>query len=93
MQEDTTRGDAGHVYRADKFVVPKSAREEFLSRAKASALWYSRTLLCNLRLASAWWHHERPTQARLKSLMTHAVFGLGLYASAIGMNYVLQVYG
>lgn len=32
-----------------------------------------------------------PTQARLKSLMTHAVFGVGLYACALGMSYVLRV--
>lgn len=31
-----------------------------------------------------------PTQARLKSLMTHSVFGLGLYLSAIVWNYVLH---
>lgn len=30
-----------------------------------------------------------PQQARLKSLGTHAVFGLGLYASAIGVRYLL----
>jgi hypothetical protein len=32
-----------------------------------------------------------PSQARLKSLGTHAAFGLGLYASAIGVRYVLQL--
>src|SRR2546422_1266856 len=31
-----------------------------------------------------------PTQARLKSLGTHAAFGVGLYASALGVRYVLQ---
>ena len=31
-----------------------------------------------------------PAQARLKSLGTHAVFGVGLYASALGVRYVLQ---
>ncbi len=31
-----------------------------------------------------------PAQARLKSLGTHAVFGIGLYASALGVRYVLQ---
>ncbi|HEY2818419.1 MAG TPA: DUF2938 domain-containing protein [Casimicrobiaceae bacterium] len=31
-----------------------------------------------------------PTQARLKSLMAHATFGVGLYASAVGVSYVLQ---
>lgn len=30
-----------------------------------------------------------PAQARLKSLGTHAVFGIGLYASALGARYVL----
>jgi hypothetical protein len=30
-----------------------------------------------------------PLQARLKSLATHAVFGLGLYACALGVRYVL----
>ena len=33
-----------------------------------------------------------PSQARLKSLGTHAAFGLGLYASAIGVRYLLQVH-
>lgn len=31
----------------------------------------------------------KPTQARLKSLMTHVVFGLGLYLSAVGVSHVL----
>jgi hypothetical protein len=31
-----------------------------------------------------------PTQARLKSLMAHAAFGLGLYACAVGVSYMLQ---
>jgi hypothetical protein len=30
----------------------------------------------------------KPTQARLKSLVTHAVFGIGLYVCAIGVSYV-----
>jgi hypothetical protein len=29
-----------------------------------------------------------PAQARLKSLVTHAVFGMGLYISACGVSYV-----
>lgn len=29
----------------------------------------------------------KPTQARLKSLVTHTVFGLGLYVSALGVSY------
>src|SRR6266849_602785 len=33
-----------------------------------------------------------PPRARLKSLGTHAAFGLGLYASALGVRYVLQLY-
>ena len=32
-----------------------------------------------------------PTQARLKSLVTHIVFGLGLYVCALGASYVLRV--
>ena len=32
-----------------------------------------------------------PTQARLKSLVTHLVFGLGLYLSALGVSYTLRV--
>ena len=31
-----------------------------------------------------------PTQARLKSLATHIVFGIGLYACALGVSYVLR---
>jgi hypothetical protein len=33
-----------------------------------------------------------PTQARLKSLLTHTVFGVGLYVSALGVSYVLRVH-
>ena len=33
-----------------------------------------------------------PAQARLKSLMTHTVFGVGLYLCALGMRYALQAY-
>ena len=33
-----------------------------------------------------------PTQARLKSLMTHAVFGVGLWVCALGVSYALRVY-
>jgi DUF2938 family protein len=32
-----------------------------------------------------------PAQARLKSLVTHAVFGVGLYVCALGVSYVLRV--
>ena len=31
-----------------------------------------------------------PTQARLKSLATHTVFGVGLYVCALGVSYVLR---
>jgi len=33
-----------------------------------------------------------PTQARLKSLVTHTVFGLGLYVCALGLPYVLRIH-
>lgn len=33
-----------------------------------------------------------PTQARLKSLVTHSVFGVGLYLWALGVSYVLRVH-
>jgi hypothetical protein len=32
----------------------------------------------------------KPMQARLKSFMTHAVFGGGLYVCALGVSYVLR---
>jgi Protein of unknown function (DUF2938) len=35
----------------------------------------------------------KPTQARLKSIVTHAVFGVGLYVCALGVSYVLRVHG
>jgi hypothetical protein len=34
----------------------------------------------------------KPTQARLKSLVTHAVFGVGLYVCALGVSFVLRVH-
>ena len=34
---------------------------------------------------------QNPRQAKLKSLATHAVFGVGLYMCALGMSYVLPV--
>jgi cytochrome b561 len=34
----------------------------------------------------------RPTQARLRSLMAHTAFGVGLYVCAVGVSYVLRVY-
>ena len=33
----------------------------------------------------------KPMQARLKSLVTHTLFGIGLYVSALGVSYVLRV--
>jgi hypothetical protein len=33
-----------------------------------------------------------PNQARLKSLVTHTVFGVGLYLSALPVSYVMHVY-
>lgn len=36
--------------------------------------------------------NPNPTQARLKSLMTHVVFGTGLYVSALMFNYLLQLF-
>lgn len=32
-----------------------------------------------------------PTQARLRSLMAHTVFGVGLYVCAVGVSYVMPV--
>lgn len=32
-----------------------------------------------------------PTKARLKSLVTHTVFGLGLYVCAVGVSYIARV--
>jgi hypothetical protein len=32
----------------------------------------------------------KPTQARLKSLATHVIFGFGLYGCALGASYVLR---
>jgi hypothetical protein len=32
-----------------------------------------------------------PTQVRLKSLVTHTVFGVGLYVCALGVSYLLRV--
>ena len=34
----------------------------------------------------------KPMQARLKSLVTHTVFGIGLYLCALGVSYVLRVH-
>jgi len=33
-----------------------------------------------------------PTQARLRSLMAHTAFGVGLYVCAIGVSYALRVH-
>ena len=34
----------------------------------------------------------KPMQARMKSLATHTVFGVGLYLCALGLRYVLRVH-
>jgi hypothetical protein len=34
----------------------------------------------------------KPAQARLKSLVTHTVFGVGLYVCALGVSYLLRVH-
>ena len=33
-----------------------------------------------------------PTQARLRSLVAHTAFGVGLYVCAVGVSFVLRVY-
>ena len=35
---------------------------------------------------------SNPTQARLRSLINHAVFGIGLYLFALFVNWLLRVY-
>ena len=34
----------------------------------------------------------QPTQARLRSVMAHTFFGIGLYVCAVGVSYVLRVH-
>jgi hypothetical protein len=34
----------------------------------------------------------KPMQARLKSLVTHTVFGVGLYVCALGVSYAQRVH-
>jgi hypothetical protein len=34
---------------------------------------------------------SNPTQARLKSVVTHTIFGLGLYVAGLGVSYLLPV--
>jgi len=34
----------------------------------------------------------KPTQARLKSLATHTVYGVGLYVCALGVSYLLRTH-
>ncbi len=36
MQPNLKQGGMSHVYRVDKFVVPNSARDEFVARVKAT---------------------------------------------------------
>jgi Protein of unknown function (DUF2938) len=33
-----------------------------------------------------------PTQARLRSLVAHTAFGIGLYVCAVGVSFVLRVH-
>ena len=33
----------------------------------------------------------KPVKARLKSLVTHTIFGVGLYISALGVSYLMRV--
>ena len=35
---------------------------------------------------------SQPTQARLRRLMAHTAFGVGLYVCAVGVSYVLRVH-
>jgi len=35
---------------------------------------------------------SKPTQARVKSLVTHTVFGIGLYVCALGVSYFLRAH-
>jgi DUF2938 family protein len=42
-------------------------------------------------LGSAASRTPKPTQARLKSLVTHTVFGVGLYVCALGVSHVLRL--
>jgi hypothetical protein len=40
-----------------------------------------------------WWAHTpHPARARLKSLVTHIVFGVGLYVCALGVSYLLRAH-
>jgi mannitol-specific phosphotransferase system IIBC component len=34
----------------------------------------------------------KPVQARLKSLVTHTVFGIGLYLGALGVSHLLPIH-
>jgi len=43
---------------------------------------------CKLGIASS--RSPNPTQARLKSLVTHTVFGVGLYVCALVVSYLLR---
>jgi uncharacterized membrane protein YagU involved in acid resistance len=44
--------------------------------------------LLGLGIASS--RSPNPTHARLKSLVTHTVFGVGLYVCALGVSYLLR---
>jgi Protein of unknown function (DUF2938) len=45
----------------------------------------------SLGLGIASSHTSNPTRARLKSIMTHTVFGVGLWVSALAVGFVLQI--
>jgi hypothetical protein len=46
----------------------------------------------SLGLGGAASRTPNPAQARLKSIATHAVFGIGLYICACGVSYVLRIH-
>jgi hypothetical protein len=50
------------------------------------------TLQPSLGLGIASSRTHKPMQARLKSLVTHIIFGVGLYVCALGVSHVLRVY-
>jgi hypothetical protein len=43
-------------------------------------------------LGIAAWRAPQPMQARLRSLMAHATFGVGLYVCAVGVSHTLLVH-
>lgn len=73
-------------------VSPTAAPRSWTSVRRAAAIERPETMTASTsrRSALALRRHERPSpaRARLKSLVTHTVFGCGLYACAIGARYV-----